>query len=391
MIILFFLAILAVSLCITGLYLVFTIWFRPKKKVMADLGNYFPLVTILKPLKNMVDDLAENLESYFLLDYPNYEIIFGVDTMHDDTVPFIRSLQTRFPDVPVSISATGHSDEENPKIFKLAKIEPLSRGEVLWVTDANTRVGADTLNRLVLEYRRSSAQVIFSPIRGTGSRSLASLMENMSLNLFTSGNIITAWKVFKQQIIVGKSMFIEKAALGHFGGFSYFSEYLAEDFMIGEVFSKSGFKLSSDFTWIDNVNRTTTIKSFYQRMARWAKLRLRLKPFFYIMEIVLNPIALSIALPFVIPGKGIWVLAAVWFFKILIEFINYAVLHNGEREPLKNFLVLPLAVVLKDFILLAVYLVPFFSRTIVWYGGNVSIGRQTVITGRQERLVFEGA
>jgi hypothetical protein len=97
MIKIFFLAILAVSLCITGLYLVFTIWFRPKKKVMTDLGNYFPLVTILKPLKNMVDDLAENLESYFLLDYPNYEIIFGVDTMHDDTVPFIRSLQIRFP------------------------------------------------------------------------------------------------------------------------------------------------------------------------------------------------------------------------------------------------------------------------------------------------------
>jgi ceramide glucosyltransferase len=386
-----FLAILFVSLFITGIYLFFTLRFRPKKNITVDLGHYFPWVSILKPMKNLVDDLAENLESYFTLNYPNYEIIFGVDTLQDATLPFIHSLQSRFPDIPVSIIATGHSDEENPKIFKLAQIEPLSRGEVLWVTDANTRVNADTLNNLVLEYRRSSAQVIFSPIRGTGSRSLASLMENMSLNLFTSGNIITAWKVFKQQIIVGKSMFIEKAALGHFGGFSYFSEYLAEDFMIGEVFSKSGFKLSSDFTWIDNVNRTTTIKSFYQRMARWAKLRLRLKPFFYIMEIVLNPIALSIALPFVIPGKGIWVLAAVWFFKILIEFINYAVLHNGEREPLKNFLVLPLAVVLKDFILLAVYLVPFFSRTIVWYGGNVSIGRQTVITGRQERLVFEGA
>ena len=391
MIKIFFLVTLFVSLSISSVYLIFTVWFRPKKNIKINLGNYFPRVSILKPLKNPVDDFAENLESFFVLDYPNYEIIFGVDTMHDDTVPFIRFLQTRFPDVPVSIIATGHSDDENPKIFKLARMEPESQGELLWVTDANTRVAADTLNRLVQEYRRSSAQVIFSPIRGMGSRSLPSLMENMGLNLFTSGNIITAWKVFKQQIIVGKSMFIEKAALRCFGGFSYFSEYLAEDFMIGEIFNNGGFKLSCNFTWIDNVNRTTTVKSFYQRMARWAKLRLRLKPFFYIMEICLNPIILSLALPFAFPKSGIWALSGVWLFKIALEFTNYLVLTNGEREPLKNFLLLPLAVVLKDFILFAVYLTPFFNRTIVWYGGHMSIGRQTMITGRQERLVLEGA
>ena len=242
----------------------------------------------------------------FSLNYPNYEIIFGVDALSDATVPFIRALQDRFPDIPVHVLATGHSDDENPKIFKLSRMEPSSRGELLWVTDANTRVKTDTLNRLVMEYRRSSAQVIFSPIRGTGSRSLASLMENMGLNLFTSGNIITAWKVFKQQIIVGKSMFIEKSALGCFGGFSYFREFLAEDFMIGEVFRNSGFKLSSDFTWIDNVNRTTTVTSYFRRMARWAKLSLRLKPGFYVMEICLNPIMLSLALPLVFPGIGVW-------------------------------------------------------------------------------------
>ncbi|MBN2400735.1 MAG: glycosyltransferase [Candidatus Aminicenantes bacterium] len=342
-------------------------------------------------MKNMVDDLAENLESYFTLNYPNYEIIFGMDTLQDATIPFIHSLQSRFPEIPVSIIATGHSDEQNPKIFKLARMESGSQGELIWVTDANTCVAADTLNRLVLEYRRSSAHVIFSPIRGTGSRSLASLMENMSLSLFTSGNIITAWKAFKQQIIVGKSMLIEKAALGHFGGFSYFSEFLAEDFVIGEAFENSGFKLSCDCTWIDNVSRSTTFRSFFLRMARWAKLRLRLKPVFYVMEILLNPVALSLALPFLLPGRGWLALAAAWTLKIAIELVSYIVLSRGEQEPWRNFLMLPLAVILKDLILLIVYFVPFFSRTIVWQGGNITIGRRTSIGGRGERIVLEGA
>lgn len=386
-----FLSVIALSLIAYAVFLAFTIRFRPRRQGWIDLSERFPDVSILKPMKNLVDDIARNLESYFTLNYPNYEIIFGLDRMDDPSLPLIRSLQERYPAIPVEVIVTGHSDEVNPKIFKLARMERDACGELLWVTDANTRVAADTLNRLVREYHRSSAHVIFSPIRGIGSRSLASLMENMSLSLFTSGNIITAWKAFKQQIIVGKSMLIDKAALGQFGGFSYFSEFLAEDFVIGEAFENGGFKLSCDCTWIDNVSCSTTIKGFFLRMARWAKLRLRLKPAFYVMEIFLNPVALSLALPLLFPVRGWLALTLAWILKIVVELASYVVLSSGEREPRRNLLLLPFAVILKDFILFIVYFVPFFSRTIVWQGGNVTIGRRTTIGGRGERLALEGA
>jgi ceramide glucosyltransferase len=355
------------------------------------LGSHFPRVSILKPMKNLVDDLAANLESYFTLDYPNYELIFGLDSMADASLPVIRSLSARFPEIPVAIVVTGHSDEENPKIYKLAKMEASAAGELFWVTDANTRAAADTLNRLVREQRRSAAHVVFSPIRGTGSRSLASMMENMGLNLFTSGSIIAAWKAFGLPIIVGKSMLIERAALGHFGGFSYFSSYLAEDFVIGEAFANGGFTLSCDCTWIDNVNRATTLAGFFRRMTRWAKLRLRLKPVFYVLEILLNPVVLALPLPFLFPGWGGLALAGAWTGKVAVELVSYLALSRGEKEPRRNLVWLPPAVILKDFILLAVYVVPFFSRTLVWQGGNVAIGRRTRIGGGGERLALEGA
>ncbi len=386
-----FLSILAFSLIVYGAFLAFTLRFRPRREARIDLGSRFPRVSILKPMKNLVDDITANLESYFTLDYPNYELIFGLDSLDDASLPVIRSLGGRFPEIPVSIVTTGHSDEQNPKIFKLARMEASAAGELFWVTDANTRVAADTLNRLVREYQRSSAHVVFSPIRGTGSRSLPSLMENMSLNLFTSGNIITAWKAFRQQIIVGKSMLIEKAALGHFGGFSYFSAFLAEDFVIGEAFENGGFTLSCDCTWIDNVNRTTTFAGFFRRMARWAKLRLRLKPVFYVLEVFLNPVALSLALPLLFPAAGWLALAGVWSCKIVIELSSYLVLSHGEKEPRSNLLMLPVAVILKDFILLVVYFVPFFSRTLVWQGGSIAIGRRTRIGGPREILALEGS
>ena len=66
-----------------------------------------------------------------------------------------------------------------------------------------------------------------------GSRTFASLIENTSLNFFTSGSIIAAWKLLRQHIVVGKSVLIEKKALGMLGGFGYFKNYLAEDFLLG--------------------------------------------------------------------------------------------------------------------------------------------------------------
>ena len=83
-------------------------------------------------------------------------------------------------------------------------------------------------------------------------------------------------------------MLIEKAALGALRRFQlFFSEFLAEDFVIGEAFENSGFKLSCSFAWIDNVNRSTTTREASSgAWSRWAKLRLRFKPGFYVMEML---------------------------------------------------------------------------------------------------------
>jgi len=385
-----FLSLVVLSLAVYGLFLAITLRFRPGREARFGAGLCFPRVTLLKPLKNRVDDLEANLESYFLLDYPNYEIVFGLDTMNDPSLPLIRSLQERFPQIPVRVVATGHSDQVNPKIFKLARMERLATGSLLWVTDANTRAGTDTLRRLVGEQQRRGAHLVFSPIHGVGSRSLGSLMENMGLNLFTSGSILAAWTLLGQQILVGKSMLIEKSALDHFGGFAYFSEFLAEDFVIGEAFENAGFTLSCAPTWIENVNRSTTVPGFYRRLARWARLRMRLKPAVYVLELLLNPLTLSLPLPWLLPGMGWQAMAAAWGFKIVVEAAGYLALSRRRGEPWHLLALLPAAVPLKDFILLLVYLVPFFSRTIVWQGGGVAIGRRTRIAGAREIPVLEG-
>ena len=375
------------------LFTAFTVAFSRGRKSAGYGSREYPFVSLLKPVKNIDDDLAANLESFYRLDYPAYEVLFGIDDLKDPCVPILRALQVRHPRIKTRIVASGHPPFENPKIHKLARLESKSRGALLWATDSNVRVSPDSLRRLVDEYLARDAKVVFSPIRGSFSRSFGSLMENMSLSFFTSGGIIASWFLGRQPIIVGKSMLVEKAALETFGGFGYFKDYLAEDFLIGEAFKKSGFRVSTNCTWVTNVSQTATLKSFFKRLSRWAKLRYHLRRPVYIAEILLNPIVVALAGWAALGRRGATVLAATVAVKVALEYANFLFVNPEDARRLRNHLLFPAAVVIKDLVFLAVYLTPFFSRQVDWRGGRMAIGKNTLIhiPANVDNLVYEGA
>ena len=49
-------------------------------------AGYTPPVTIFKPLKGLDEDLEENLRSFFRLDYPAYQLLFGVADEDDPAI-----------------------------------------------------------------------------------------------------------------------------------------------------------------------------------------------------------------------------------------------------------------------------------------------------------------
>jgi len=391
-----------ILLSLSSLYLIIitilTIIFRPERKssrsgLKLSSPAVYPPVSILKPVRGLDDELEENLESFYRLDYPVYEMIFALDDWNDPAGEIVRKVADKYPHFRTVILATGHSSTQNPKIHKLSRMESESRGRLLWITDSNIRVEPDTLTRLVAEYISTGASLVFSPILGSSSQSFTSLMENSSLNFFTSGNVITLWKLFAQPVVVGKSMLIDRLAIRTFGGFQYFREYLAEDYLIGKSFLKSGFKVSTNYTWVMNISQKATFHSLFKRLARWAKLRYQINRPVYLMEIILNPIVLSLfgAAAF---GPIFWQpVLLITALKIFLEYVNFLAVNVKDRQHLLNHLLFPAVVVAKDFMFLAVYLTPFLSSTVDWRGGKIKVGRNSIIcqTPAYERFSFEEA
>jgi len=388
------LALLLISFAALTGYILFIIKYRNGYKgseLTGDLNKTCPFVSILIPLKNVDDGIEKNLESIFQQDYPGFEIIFGVDSLQDPIVDVISSLPAAYPTIPARIIETGHSSVENPKIHKLALMANKAVGALYWVSDSNIRVEKNTLKSLVHEYLEKDSKIIFSPIRATGSRTIGSIIENTYINLFLSGNIIAAWKLFKEQIVVGKSILIEKNSLDYFGGFSYFKDYLAEDYMMGKAFTRSKIPISTNFTWITNFNSNTTIRGFFARAQRWAKLRFHLKLHVYLMEVLLNPIMLALIFSLILGGiRGLVVFGSTLLLKILLEFINFLVINKGDRKKISVILALPFCILLKDILLFAVYFTPFFSKTVKWRGGKISIGKNTLISTHKDNHLLDG-
>src|SRR6185312_13215341 len=56
-----------------------------------------PPISILKPLCGVDDSLETNLRSFAALDYPEYEVLLGLETAHDPAYAVARSIVARWP------------------------------------------------------------------------------------------------------------------------------------------------------------------------------------------------------------------------------------------------------------------------------------------------------
>ena len=373
----FMIAIAAVSFAILLNFLLLTVWASRTRETPA-LSRY-PMVSILKPVKNADKQLAANLDSFYHLDYGSYEILYGVDSNRDGSIPVIQKLAERYPHIPSRIVITGTKKRGNPKIDTLQHLLGRAAGELLWVTDANVRVGAHLLQQLVGEHQQHGAHLVFSPILATGSRSLSSLMENSYINLFVSGAIVGSWIYLRKPIVVGKSMLIERGALESLGEFAYFQPYLAEDYIMGQTFKHKGYTVSTNCAWITNVNTHTTLRQFFQRISRWAKMRARLNLSAYLTELLANPLAL-VPLLAALSGRLTLSLALLVFVcKLLVEYISFLCVNRLDRHSLRAHLLFPAAILLKDILLFVIFSVSLLSSTVEWHGRKIHISRDTRI------------
>lgn len=245
-------------------------------------------VTVLKPLCGADDDLAANLETFFVQTHDTYELLFGVEGESDPAIAVVRGLQAKYPAVQCRLVVHDGGGALNPKVSNLVRTLEAGSHDVVLISDSNVACAPQYVAEMVAQLAQPGVGMVSSLFAGVGERTLGATLDNLHLNGHCNPSVALAERI-GTPAVVGKSMMFRRSVFDSLGGFESVTHVLAEDYVMGRMLHEAGYRVVLDRRVLSNVNRNTTVRGFFRRHLRWGLLRSRLIPATFAAEPLSNP------------------------------------------------------------------------------------------------------
>ncbi len=329
-----------------------------------------PPISILKPLCGHDDGLEENLRSFMVQDYPEYEILFGVHRPNDPAVAVVEKIIGEFSGrISARLIITGESPIPNAKAFSLNRLVREARFDVLVMSDSDVRVTPSLLSHLAQELQDDHVGLISCPYRAVPGKSLWSRLEAIGMNTELLGGVMVARMLEGMRFALGCNVAVRRSVLEDMGGFGYLQEFLAEDFVIGQRAAELGHGvLFSSYVIEHRIGSQSMMHNLGHRM-RWARSTRRSRPLGYWGQIFTYPLPLALLLCAVYPAA--W---PVLFLTLIMRAgAAFATAGNIVHDPItqKEWWLLPV----QDVIGFFVWISGFVGDKIVWRNRKCTVLR----------------
>lgn len=345
------------------------LWVTRRRK---NLPNHTPSVTIFKPLKGEDEGLEDNLRSFFRLDYPVYQLIFGVADASDPAIRIVNKLLAEFPNQDAVLSVGTPAFGLNPKIENLAAMDHLRKHDVILISDSNVRVRPSYLRETACYLAEPNVGLVSNIFVGVEEQQIGAVLENLQLNGFIAGGVAMA-ELTGVTCVVGKSMMMPVQALAAAGGFAGVRNLLAEDQALGVRIRKAGYTLRLSHHVIENVNHSRGFKWFLNRHSRWYKIRRQMALPAFIAEPMSNLAAVGVV--WALSGEsgiawgGLLVLIGLGITRDALQ--TYWL--RGSFPKFRHLIISPI----KDLLLLPVWFDAIMNNRVHWRGHRFLVGRYT--------------
>jgi ceramide glucosyltransferase len=267
-----------------------------------------PTFSILKPLSGLDLGLDENLRSYFALDYPDFELLFGVRDPNEPAVPVARQEIERAPNITVSLTITGEPPSidlyPNAKNWTLLNLAKHAKGEILVIADSDVRASPEDLRMLATDFADPRVGVITCPYRAVPGPSLWSKLEAIGMNTEFWGGALVAQMLAPMDFAVGPTMAIRRACLDEIGGFEATRDYLAEDFVLGNRARALGWEVTLSQCVVEHRIGAQGFAANMRHRLRWYRSTRCSRPAGYLAQAFTYPLPFAVVLPWLAGGAG---------------------------------------------------------------------------------------
>ncbi len=184
-----------------------------------------PPVSIFKPLHGAEPRLEENLESFFLQDYPAFEIVFGCRSASDPALAVVERLRRRYPQVATQVVLAGHPGWPSAKVWSLQKMIASSRHDYFVISDSDILVSPDFLRNVIPPLLDPGNGLVTCLYRGVPASNFWSRLEALGMSVEMPSGVITADMLEGMQFALGSVMALRRDVLESCGGIASLADY----------------------------------------------------------------------------------------------------------------------------------------------------------------------
>ena len=228
-----------------------------------------PGVSILKPVCGADDHFWPAIVSHANLQYPTFEILFGVREVTDSAIPFIERLQSEFPHGNIRLVKVT-TETANAKVGALIDLAREAQYSTLVVNDSDILVPPDYLDRLVGALQDQRIGLVTCLYRA-GADTFPSKWEALGIATDFAPSALVAPLVGVNEFGLGSTLALRIEDLDAIGGFESVGDHIADDYQLGKGISQSGKRVHMSGMPVETHLGSGTWKSVWEHQVRWAR------------------------------------------------------------------------------------------------------------------------
>lgn len=364
-----FLAVAAIPF-IYYLIAIYSSWRYFRQPVSAPDTSFTPPVSILKPIRGLDPDAAENLSSFCRLDYPEYEVVFCVDPDDEAVLAVLAKLTAEFPERRIRILYGSGRVATNDKVAKLARLVSDAAHEVVVISDSDVRVRPDYLRQVVAPLRDPKVGAVTPFYVPTELTTWTDHLQSVGMMSDFYAGVLVAWQLDGVKFALGPTIATTRARLNGFGGYPELENRPADDLLVGRLIAEQGYEVILLRYSIETVCDYGSIGDLLHKRLRWIVVMRHMRPWGHLGLLLTQGLPWSLAAVAVHPSAAV-AFGYLGGYLVLRMAMTWIIGVHGLRQRglWKQMPLIPVW----DGVAFAIWLTSFGRNSIRWRGADYHI------------------
>jgi len=252
-------------------------FFLTSRHLVARNADFLPPVSCLKPIKDLDEDAYENYASFCRQDYPEYEIVFCVDS-DDPALPVIGRLVRDFPERKIRVLLGSGRKAINDKVARLVRLTNEARYDLFVITDGDVRVKPDYLRTVVAPFRDPKVGAATCLYASTRESNLSQLLQSIGMISDFFASVMVAWKLDGVKFTFGQTIVTRRECVQGYGGYQVIEDRPADDVYAGRLVADQGYEVKLLPYVVQSVADFGSFGELLHKRARWATVQRHMRP-----------------------------------------------------------------------------------------------------------------